>query len=85
MGFEINPYDRYVANKIINGSQCTIVFYVDDNKISHKDPNVVIKVLQDISKHFGDLTISRGKKHDFLGMNVEIKDKKVYIDMKDQV
>lgn len=36
MGFELNPYDKCVANKTINGKQCTIAFYVDDNKISHK-------------------------------------------------
>jgi len=35
MGFVLNPYDPCVANKIINGKQCTIVWYVDDNKISH--------------------------------------------------
>ena len=40
IGFELNPYDLCVANKIINGSQCTIAFYVDDNKIAHKDPAV---------------------------------------------
>ena len=28
-GFVINPYDKCVANKIINGKQCTIVWYVD--------------------------------------------------------
>ena len=33
MGFEINPYDKCVANKMINGKQCTIGWYVDDNKI----------------------------------------------------
>ena len=32
-GFVINPYDRCVANKVINGNQCTIAFYVDDNKV----------------------------------------------------
>jgi hypothetical protein len=32
MGSEINPYDICVANKIIDGSQCTIVWYVDDIK-----------------------------------------------------
>ena len=26
----MNEYDRYIANKIINGNQCTIVWYVDD-------------------------------------------------------
>ena len=70
-----------MANKLINGKQCTIVFSVDDNKVSHKDPTVVTQVLDQISKYFGDLTITRGIKHNFLGMNIEIKDKKVYIDM----
>ena len=37
LGFEINSYDKCVANKIINGKQCTIIFYIDDNKISHID------------------------------------------------
>jgi len=85
LGFKINPYDRCVANKMVNGSQCTIVFYVDDNKVSHKDPQVVTDVIQEISKYFGQLTFSRGSKHNFLGMDIEIKDKKVYISMKDQI
>ena len=29
-GFEINPYDTCVANKLVNGKQCTIVWHVDD-------------------------------------------------------
>ena len=85
MGFDINPYDRCVANKMINGSQCTIVFYVDDNKVSHKDPQVVTDVLNIISEHFGELSISRGNKHDFLGMNIELRDQKVFVDMQEQV
>jgi hypothetical protein len=32
-GFEINPYDFCMANKIINGKQCTIMWHVDDLKI----------------------------------------------------
>ena len=34
-GFELNPVDKCVANKIIDGKQCTIGFYVDDNIIYH--------------------------------------------------
>jgi len=86
MGFELNPYDKCVANKIINGKQCTMTWYVDDNKLSHKDPAVVTEVLEEISKHFGNLTITRGKKHTFLGMNITMrKDKKFEIEMKDQL
>ena len=33
---EINPYDKCVANKVIEGTQCTISWYMDDNKLSHK-------------------------------------------------
>ena len=28
MGFTLNPYDKCVANKMINGKQCTIVAVV---------------------------------------------------------
>ena len=34
-GFKLNDYDNCVANKMINGKQCTIVWHVDDLKISH--------------------------------------------------
>eukprot|EP00804_Cyclotella_cryptica_P008708 CCRYP_018544-RA/>CCRYP_018544-RA protein AED:0.46 eAED:0.50 QI:0/-1/0/1/-1/0/1/0/89 len=35
--FVINDYDPCVANKIINGTQMTVVWHVDDLKVSHKD------------------------------------------------
>ena len=44
-GFEVNSYDSCVAN-MINGSQCTVLWYVDDLKISHKDEKVVEEVLE---------------------------------------
>eukprot|EP00980_Cylindrotheca_fusiformis_P023682 scaffold10769_cov79-Cylindrotheca_fusiformis.AAC.1 len=40
-GFALNPYDRCVANKDINGKQCTIGWHVDDLKISHVDNDVI--------------------------------------------
>ena len=52
MGFILNPYDPCVANCLINRKQCAIAWYVDDNKISHKDPDVVtmnIHKLEDVS------------------------------------
>ena len=48
----INPYDRCVANKVINDKQCTLVRYVDNNKISHEDPEVVTAVIDLMKKHF---------------------------------
>ena len=69
-GFKINPYDRCVTNNVIKNKRCTIVFYVDDSKISHVDPEVVTDVLNILKTHFGDLTITRGKQHHFLGMDL---------------
>ena len=85
-GYVINPYDKCVANKEIDKNQCTIIWYVDDNKVSHKDTKVVDDVLEMIRGHFGDITVSRGEEHTFLGMNIKVrKDKKIEIEMKDQL
>ena len=46
---------------------------------------MVSDVIKEIAKHFGDLTVSRGKKHDYLGMDIELKDGLVYIGMKKQL
>ena len=45
-GFVTNPYNPCVANKIINGHQFTIVWHVDDLKLSHKDPKVVDEMIR---------------------------------------
>ena len=85
-GFKINPYDKCVANKVINGKQCTIVWYVADNKVSHVDKNVVTEVIEMMKGHFGDLVVTRGNTHNFLGMNIRItKEKSIEIQMKDQL
>ena len=70
-GFTINPYDWCVANKQINGQQCTLVWHVDDMKISHADSKVVDNIISMLEQEFGKeapLTICCGKIHDYLGM-----------------
>ena len=44
-GFEVNPYDPCVANEIVNGSQMTVTWQVDDLKVSHKDYDEITKFL----------------------------------------
>jgi hypothetical protein len=84
MGFELNPYDTCVANQTFNGKQCTIAWFVDDNKISHVEPEVVTRVIAKIEERFGKMTVTRGKKHVFLGMNIHFRDDgTASIDMKD--
>jgi hypothetical protein len=69
-GFELNPYDPCVANCTIRGKQCTIAWFVDDNKISHVDPEVVDEIIRIIESKFGKMTVTRGKRHTFLGMDI---------------
>ena len=62
----MNPYDPCVANKIINDSQMTVTWHVDDLKISHKDIREVTKFI----KHFGAIYGDR-MTHQTLIMAVE--------------
>ena len=55
LGFKINPYDRCVANKMVEWKQCNLVWYVDGNKLSHVDPIMVTN-----TRYFGVLEITRG-------------------------
>ena len=52
-GFMINPYDHCIANKIVKGKQCTIIWHVDNLKISHVDKNIVENVRKNLEKKFG--------------------------------
>ena len=86
LGFEINPYDPCVANKIINGKQITICWHVDDLFIGHVDPNVVTTFLDWLAQRYNTddkkLNIVRGHKHDYLDMILDFSTAgKVNIDM----
>ncbi len=52
LGFEINPYDPCVANKIINDKQMMICWHVDDLFIRHADPSFVTSCLDWLSQRY---------------------------------
>jgi hypothetical protein len=85
LGFELNPpYNLCVANKTINGTQCTICWYVDDLKISHMKRSVVESIIRAIEDRYGKMTVTHGKKHTYIGMDIEFdKNNKVKILMND--
>ena len=66
IGFEINPYDICVENKMIECSQCTISWYVYDNNLSHKTPEVILYIIKKVKKHSADLSVVVGNKHTLL-------------------
>ena len=67
LGFELNPYGFCAANADIDGSQCATCWHVEDNKISHADPAVMTKIIEALGLKFGKFSVTRGRKHDFLG------------------
>ena len=70
MGFEVNPYDHCVANKMINESQINMTWHVDDLKVLHKESTEVTKFIFTLAKHYGNgLSVTRGKIHSYLGMD----------------
>ena len=80
-GFELNPYDPCVANKMIEGKQMTICFHVDDCKLSHRKPKVMDQMIEWLRKEYesifedgsGKMTVSRGKVHTYLGMTLDYR------------
>ena len=71
MGFTLNPYGMCVANKTVNNSQLTILWYVDDLKISHMEKEVVEDTIKQLEACFGKLTVTSGNEHTYVGMSSE--------------
>ena len=51
-----------------------MVWCVDDTKISHEDPKTVDRVIEQIEQTFGKMSVTRGKKHMFVGIGIEFND-----------
>jgi hypothetical protein len=73
-GFENNPDDPCMVNKIVDGKQMTICFHVDDCKLSHRSSrannNMIDWLRQEYESIFedrsGEMTDSRGRGHKYL-------------------
>jgi hypothetical protein len=61
-------------NKIVEGTQLTVAWHVDDLKLSHAKSLVVDQFIADMEGEFAKetpLNKSRGKVHDYLGMTLD--------------
>ena len=78
IGFQLNPYDPCVANKIGDGAQLTVVWQVDDLKVSHIDGGVVTRMAAWLKKTYerlfkygsGTMKLNRGMIHEYLGITL---------------
>ena len=73
IGFVVNPYEIYAANRDINGHQQIVTWHVDDVKVSHKSSKINKEFCNWCEQKYGsDLNshekLMEGKRHDYLGM-----------------
>jgi hypothetical protein len=72
IGYKRNPEDPCVFNRLTpKGKQVTIVIHVDDIMITTYGEEELTKEIKLIEDQFGELTISRGKSLNYLGMNLD--------------
>jgi hypothetical protein len=77
-GFELNPYDPCIANKIVNGKQMTVAWHVDDLKVSHMEEAVVDGLISYLKSKYGEnLVVHEGEVHDYLGVDHDYSEKGV--------
>ena len=82
-GFNLNPYNGCVANKIVDGKQITICFHSDDCKILHVATKVVDEAIKWLQTKYesifkdglGVMKVCRGKYHKYLGMALDYSNK----------
>jgi hypothetical protein len=78
LGFTINPHDPCVANKIVDGSQMTICWHVNDLLIGHAKPNTITHFLDWLAQRYDTpekkVNATHGPCHDYLCMNIDFFD-----------
>jgi len=73
-GFALNPYNKCLASKDIEGKQCTIIWHVDNLKILHVSKDVLEDILNKVNNKFrkeSPLMTCRRKVLEYLGMKID--------------
>ena len=75
-GFEVNPYNPCVANKMTDsGKQLTVVWHVDNLMATCENDFELTKFSCYLGRIYGPkLSMHTGCKHDYLGVDMEFTD-----------
>ena len=68
-GYEVNPYDLCVFNKIYIGKQITVIFHVDDLLAACVFKKAQEKLYEVLIKKYEKIKHTRGERHPYLGSN----------------
>ena len=76
--FVLHPHDPCVANNLVNEEMMIVVWRVNYNKVSHKDPFEVIKFSAYLSTiYVKKLKVNRGELYDYFGIDLYYSDPSV--------
>jgi hypothetical protein len=74
LGFQVNPYDSCIINKMVDRKQCMAIWHVDYIKIFHVDQSVLDVIAQSLSDQYGKhkpLMVHCRPVHDYLSMMID--------------
>jgi hypothetical protein len=60
---------------MVRGKQFTVLWYVDDLKMSHMEYDEVTSIIDWLKGIYGDMKVYCGKAHDYLGMTLDYSKK----------
>ena len=70
-GFLINPYNLCITNKWTYGGKLTLVWHVDNMKVSHKNKEEVANFTAYMKVIYGEeMPVTREKKRTYVGMDL---------------
>jgi hypothetical protein len=84
--FDINPFDPCIFQRKSGDAWTYITLYVDDIMIVSDEIRLVDEVIDNLTAKYKDLTVHRGKVHDYLGMRFDFsKEGEVFISMESYI
>jgi hypothetical protein len=84
--FDINPFDPCIFQRKSGDIWTYITLYVDDIMIVSDEISLVDEVIDKLTVKYKDLTVHRGKIHDYLGMKFDFsKEGEVFISMESYI
>ena len=73
-GLIINPYNPLLANKWTEGVKLTVVWHLDDMKVSHKSEKEVMNLIGYMKGIYdNNMLVVRGEQHTCVGMDLDYR------------